>query len=121
MCAPVPQAFAHLAGTYKGPFYSPTGAVPTNEVTVTIKADGEVTIRGTNAYNAQIGTLTLKWDGIDDFIAPNLRPDNQGGGRERARRVPDRPQREKRARQPPLGRHHAHGARARFARGHAAP
>jgi hypothetical protein len=77
--APVPQAFAHLAGTYKGPFYSPTGAVPTNEVTVTIKADGEVTVSGTNAYNAQLGTLTLKWDGNDDFIAPNLRPDNQGG------------------------------------------
>ncbi len=74
-----PEAFAQLAGTYRGASYDPTMTSNRGDVTVTITAAGEVTVSGVNAFNAQQGTLTVRWDGNDDLIVPATRPDNQGG------------------------------------------
>ncbi len=67
----VPEAFARLAGTYKGTQGDAAlGGVP--EVTVVVKANGEITMSGVEKYSQQFKSLTVQWDGNDDFIAPNV-------------------------------------------------
>lgn len=65
----VPEVFGHLAGTYKGPQEANTNGKP--DVTVTIAADGTVTLSGKGAVSGADATITAKWDGQDDFIAPD--------------------------------------------------
>jgi hypothetical protein len=67
----VPEAFARLAGTYKGTQGdNALGGVP--EVTVVVKADGTITMSGVEKFSQQFRSLTVQWDGNDDFIAPNV-------------------------------------------------
>lgn len=66
--AAVPEVFAHLAGTWKGPQEANTHGKP--DVTVTIAADGTVSISGKTNLSGKEATLTAKWDGQDDYIAP---------------------------------------------------
>lgn len=73
--AAVPEVFKHLAGTWKGPQVAITNGKP--DVTVTIAADGTVTISGKAALSGKEATITAKWDGQDDFIAPDA---TQGAG-----------------------------------------
>ncbi|MNK30132.1 hypothetical protein D3C87_485440 [compost metagenome] len=67
--AAVPEVFAQLAGTWKGPQEANTHGKP--DVTVTIAADGTVTISGKAALSGAESTVTAKWDGQDDYIAPD--------------------------------------------------
>jgi hypothetical protein len=67
--AAVPEIFAKLAGTWKGPQEANTHGKP--DVTVTIAADGTVTISGKGALSGAEATITAKWDGQDDYIAPD--------------------------------------------------
>lgn len=67
--AAVPEVFKHLAGTWKGPQVANTNGKP--DVTVTVAADGKVTISGKAALSGKEGTVTATWDGQDDFIAPD--------------------------------------------------
>ncbi|MNX89329.1 hypothetical protein D3C86_1213370 [compost metagenome] len=67
--AAVPEVFAHMAGTWKGPQEANTNGKP--DVTVTIGADGTVSISGKAALSGAAATVNAKWDGQDDFIAPD--------------------------------------------------
>jgi hypothetical protein len=67
--AAVPEVFGKLAGTWKGPQEANTNGKP--DVTVTIGADGTITISGKAALSGKDATVTAKWDGQDDFIAPD--------------------------------------------------
>jgi hypothetical protein len=68
VAAKTPDALAKLAGTYKGPRVSMMGGQP--DVTVIITADGEVKVQGKSSLTQVDTTITVKWDGNDDFIAP---------------------------------------------------
>lgn len=65
----VPEVFKHLAGTWKGPQQALTNGRP--DVTVTIAADGKVTVAGKGALSGTEATITAQWDGLDDYIAPH--------------------------------------------------
>ncbi|GEM_PF-3186238 len=67
----VPKAFAHLAGTWKGPQEANTHGKP--DVTVTIAADGTVTVSGKGNLDGEDATITAKWDGQDDYIIPKFK------------------------------------------------
>jgi hypothetical protein len=70
--ARVPEAFARLAGTYKGTQGdNALGGVP--EVTVVVRADGTITMSGVEKFSQQFRSLTVQWDGNDDVIAPSVR------------------------------------------------
>jgi hypothetical protein len=66
--APVPEAFGHLAGTWKGAQEANTHGKP--DVTVTIASDGTVTISGKTDLSGKDATITTRWDGQDDYIIP---------------------------------------------------
>ena len=65
----VPEVFKHLAGTWKGPQEALTHGRP--DVTVTISADGKVTVSGKGNLSGTDATVTAQWDGQDDYIAPH--------------------------------------------------
>lgn len=67
--AAVPEVFGHLAGTWKGPQEANTHGKP--DVTVTITADGTVTVSGKGNLSGEDATITTTWDGQDDYIVPH--------------------------------------------------
>lgn len=69
----IPAALAALAGTWTGPAQALTCGQP--PVTVTITANGSVTIAGQPNLGCTPTTVSSTWDGNDDYIIANA----QGG------------------------------------------